>query len=321
MAIITTLEVFQKYVSVSGTLNLTTINPFIEDAQENYLREFLGETLLVELNDYAEDPTKLPTWTGGGEAASLNKLLPYVQCALAKFALVLASPSLDLKVTDGGFSVTLNQNMAPASSDRVKRFTDGMLKQGYDNIETLLRYLEKYKVSYPSWVAGEGYTIHTKYFINSADEFNKHVDIGNSRLRFRAMRTTMENVEMLQVEPVISTELAAVIKTQVKDCNLSPANLKILLYIRKAVANLTYYEYGLATENLPNNNSILAVEQAKIDNNKRLGDHYLAEVKKVLDANPSDYPDYTASSVYDSAKTSNDLYENTSESSFFVMGG
>lgn len=324
MAIITTTETFQKYVNVAGTLKIETIKPFIEDAQQTYLREFLGETLLAEVDAFAQSSTTVPNWygmTAQQVTAALTSLLPYVQCALAKFGLYVASPFLDLKVTDAGFSVTSNTNLAPASSDRVKRFTDGVLRAGYDNVETLLRFLEKYKDNYPSWVAGEGYTIHTKYFINSAEEFNKHVNIDNSRLRFRELRNTMENVELLQVEPVISTELAAVIKAEVLTGEVSAANLKILLYIRKAIANLTMYEAGLKTENLPNNNALLQVELGKLDNYQRMGQYYLAEVKKVLDANPTDYPDYTGSSIFDAGKTSNDFYENAEDNPTFVFGG
>lgn len=323
MAMIKTIEVFQKYVNVTGTLKYASIEPFMNDAEQRYLREFLGETLLDELNAFAADSDDLPTWYGyhGDIAENLTKLLPYVQCALAKFTLFIASPFIDLKVTDGGFAITQNTNLAPASSDRVKRFTDATLKAGYDNVETLLRYLEKYKDLYPSWVDGDGYTIHTKYFINSAEEFNKHADIDNSRLRFRSMVNTMENVELLMIEPVISTALAETIKGEIIAGSVSENNLKILLYIRKAIANLTMYEFGIATENLPNNNAVFNIELSKLENSQRMGNYYLAEVKKVLDANPDNYPSYKESSVFDVDKTSNDLYENNADLSTFVFGG
>ena len=322
MAIITSIEVFKKYVNVSGTLNIDTIKPFVNDAQQAYLKEFLGETLLDELDAFRASISNVPAWDGATSqevATRLNNLLPYVECALAKFSLFMASPFMDLKVTDSGFGVINNQGVSPASSDRVARFTQATLKAGYDNVETMLRFLEKYKSQYPSWVAGEGYTIYHKYFINSAEEFNKHVNIDNSRLKFRQMLVTMENVELLQIEPVISPELAEAIRTEAKEGDLSADNLKLILYIRKACANLTYYAFGLDADDLPNS-AVIAVEQARMETYLRNGNFYLAEIKKVLDANPDKYPLYAASAVYDAAKTSNAFFENT-DSASFVFGG
>lgn len=322
MAIIKTVEDFQKYVNVTGTLKIDSIQPFIEDAQNAYLREFLDETLLGELDEFVVSAT-IPEWDDFTEeeaTAAITKLLPYVQCALAKFSLYIASPFLDLKVTDSGFAVVQNTNLAPASTDRVKRFTDATLKAGYDNIETLLRFLEKYKANYPSWVAGKGYTLATRYFINSAEEFNKHVNIDNSRLKFRQLMTTMEDVEILQVEPVISTELADVIRNSVRDGDTSENNLKILLYLRKAIANLTYYQAGISPDKMPAGSNV-SVELAKLENYQRMGNHYMAEVKKVIDANPDNYPEYKDSAIYDSTKTSYNLFENSADNPSFVFGG
>jgi len=54
---------------------------------------------------------------------------------------------------------------------------------------------------------------------------------------------------------------------------------------------------------------------------EQIGQHYLPEVKLILDASPDDYPLFKASDCYDEEKTTNNIYENEEDSHLFVMGG
>ena len=286
----------QKYVRVAGTFKAASFLPFVLDAQKKYIAPYLGDDLVNSLDDYYNSDT--PTTDDDLEA-----LLPYVQNALAKFTLALGAPSFDTILTESGFAIVSNTNLAPASKDRVQNFINSMLELGWNEIETMLRFLEENKEDYDEWVDSSAYTIYTENFIKTAVEFDKIIRIDQSRLRFMQMKPSIDNVEILRIEPVISKDMADDIKSEINsDEELSEAYAAIIKNIQRAVAYYTMFE------------------ETKEKKYEEKGDSYLAEVKKTIDTTPDDYPLYRDSSCYDSTKTSYSNFENLEDNTFFSMG-
>lgn len=301
MALFKTIIEFQKYFNVVGTLEFDSIEPYINDAEEKYLRNYLGKELLKVLQQYSN---------GDAEPEQpLDDLLPYVLNPLAAFSIYLATPKLDLKLTDSGFAVVGNNgNLLPASADRVKNLRASVEQDGYDRVETLLRFLEENWTDYDAWVSSDAYTFSTRNLINNAEDFYKLIGLEQSSLQFSRMRPTMDNIEALQIEPVISKELADVVRTYLRGEDLPEGSTtedaikELLKPLQKSLAYLTAGE--------------------DIDPKYTLtGTGYLAEVKKLIDKDPAVYPEYAASECYDSTKTSYTNYENTTDSKTFVFGG
>jgi hypothetical protein len=303
MALITTTEQLQKSLNVTGTFDPDSILPFVNDAQEKYLSRYLGATLLRELESFVT-ANLVPDWEGIAPqlvSVYIRVLLPHVENPLAAFAFFQAAPSLDIKITDSGFAVVSTANLAPASAERVKNFRASMEQTGFDRIESMLRFLEANKEHYPSWVNSEGYSYSTSNFITHADMFDQFVPISQSRLQFQRLRPTMDNVELLQIEPVISPALAAKIRTEIRTNTFTDPVKAILPLLRRAVAYLT-----AGTDIAPKYTGT--------------GEMYLAQVKKLLDASPADYPEYSESDCYDPSKTTYGNFTNTENLSLFVFG-
>lgn len=304
MKLFKTLEEIQAYYKVNGTQKLSSLEGFERDALEKYIRRYTGQALLDEIVEwYAAKDDENNTAN-----EELEALLPYVQNAAIKFTYFLAAPSLDLQITEQGFVVANTGNISPASKDRVSTFRQSLESLAWDAVESLLKFLEKNKEDYDFWTESDAYTIQTGLFINTAEEFNKHVNIDDSVLKFLEMKQTIEDVEFLSVYPEISSELAEGIKEEIKSDDVSDSNKKILPYIKKAVANLTAYECGMG------------------DRFNKTGRHYLMEAKKIIDATPSDYPLYASSATYlsqieSASATPYQRIENSEESSIFIMGG
>ncbi len=137
-----------------------------------------------------------------------------------------------------------NTNLAPASKDRVQNFINSMLELGWNEIEKLmLRFLEENKEDYDEWVNSSAYTIYTENFIKTAVEFDKIIRIDQSRLRFMQMKPSIDNVEILRIEPVISKDMSDYIKSEINsDEELSEAYAAIIKNIQRAVAYYTMFE-------------------------------------------------------------------------------
>ena len=303
MALITTVDQLKTYLNVVGTFDPDSVLPFVNDAQQKYLGRHLGAALLAELEGFVTN-NLVPDWEGiplQMVSVYIRVLLPYVENPLAAFAFFQAAPSLDIKITDSGFAVVSTANLAPASAERVKNFRASMEQTGFDRLESMIRFLEANKEHYPSWVNSEGYSWSTSGFITHADMFDQFVPIAQSRLRFQQLRPTMDNVELLQIEPVISTALAEKIRAESRSGVFTAPVKAILPLLRRAVAYLT------AGKDIDPKHT-------------GTGEMYLAQVKKILDANPSDYPEYAESVCYDPTRTSYGNFTNTEDLSVYVFG-
>ena len=321
MALIKSIEEFKKFIRTGGSINLEGIIASIPDAQDKYLRDILGSELLTDLDEWHNlDEGIQPT------VAAYETILPYAQRALARFTLFLASPELDVILTDSGIGVVSTDNLTPASSDRVKKYDQSNEKRGWDNIETLLRFLEANQDDYPEWVSSDAYTKAIRNLVNSAEEFDSIVNIDKSRLYFSRIRNLIDDADLLHIKPTISSELFDSILDQIKGSNVSEENQKILPFLRRAEVFYTAIE-SLDREKYDGTGVQINLQfmQRDIDNYTRKAEQYLSEARKILDNNPDDYPEYRDSDVYvgltDDGDTNYRTFDNTADDNhIFVMG-
>ena len=292
-----TLDEVKEHIRLQATIKLVSLQPYENDAVKKYVEPYLGDEAFSLLQtEYTDDDL----------SAANEALLPYVQKVLSRFMVYLASPGLDIQLGETGFQTASTNNFVPASKERVKKFDDSIEKLGYDAVETLLAFLEDNEDDYSEWTSSSAYTMATKNFVNSAIDFNDNGGevIERSRLKFMKLRGTIENVERLQIYPIISEDLASEIITEIRDNDLSTANSTLLPKIKRAVVNISLYEAGYGE---------------KYNN---LGQHYLSKLLEFLDDNVSDYPLYEASDSYDDERDSYEQFKNNDEdeSGLFIFG-
>jgi hypothetical protein len=289
---IITTEEAKKYLKVNSSLNEANFNPFIPDAEEKYIKPFLGDQLFELLNTWAETKDE-------AESPELAALYPYVLAAAARFTMLLATPHLNLNIGEAGFGVVSTANIAPASKERVADFKTSTEQLAWDNIENMLRFLEVNKNDYLEWVESEAFTMQTKNLINSAVEFDKYVDIDKSRLTFHRMRQHITNIETLHVITLISKEQFDVFIEKIRDEEpLTDKEKELLRHLRGFVANH------------------VATKYLKMDLDAIAAFHY-AEARSLINKFPTDFPAYANSSLYDGATKPFTVYNNTEDSAIF----
>ncbi len=305
-------EDIKSIINVVGTFNFDAVSPYLEPAQERYLTKYLSDDLLDALlaryNNPSEAEPESEEEVVVETNAALDLLMPYAQKVLAKFAFYLAVPKLDVQITSAGFVVTSNSSVSPASDKRVAAFRAAMEIDGWDMVESMLKFLEKNKNNYPTWVASSAYTTTYETFINCADDFDKIIRINRSRLEFQNLIPDMINVELLRIEPAISSEFATVIRNEIKSGEISERVNAILPNIRRAVAFYTWCDYGRSS-------TIMAGKHQDLAN------AYLASVKLILDDDPDTYTEYAASTSYNAEKVSDMKFDNSADNKLFVFGG
>jgi hypothetical protein len=129
-------------------------------------------------------------------------------------------------------------------------------------------------------------------------------------------------------------QLADEIKEQLKDGSLSEANKKILPTIRRAVANLVAARMSIFNTGEPAKVGIVgnkvrvlqtgtaggnSISQTGNGHKGNIGESFLAELRRMLDAHPDEYPLYRDTLYV--AERNYEKFENSPDFGFFVAGG
>ena len=104
---------------------LDKLNPFLETSEEWVKQTFTSETTFNTIAGYSNS----------------NILKPVLARVVVNHALLAAIPTLDLVLTPNGFGIVSNQNVAPASKERVDRLLDSLERDRDNAIDQLLRRL------------------------------------------------------------------------------------------------------------------------------------------------------------------------------------
>lgn len=288
-----TTEQAKDHLKINATLNEATFAPFIPDAEKKYVKPFIGKELFALLD----------TWAIGQDAEEnpeLAALYPYVVAVVSRGTMFIASPHMDLNIGESGFSVTSTQNLSPASRERVKDYKESLEDLTWSNVESLLQFLEENKIDYPDWVASDAYTMQVRNLINSAVQFDKEVDIDQSRLTFQKLRKHMDNVEEMRVKTLISPELFNYLIGKIKNgTDLSTNESKLVEHLRTFVAN------EVASKHLDRDTAYVA-------------QYHYNEARTLINKYPDDFPLYRDSDYYDGAQPFFSDYENSDESAIFM---
>jgi len=294
MSIIKNITELQKYVRLAGTLDFNLLEPYRDLSIQQDMLEYCGGTLLSKLAAYNSDPDEETN-------PRFAELLPYVAMPLAYFTLKHAGPFIDLQITNAGFAVVSNSNLAPASRDRVQNLTNAINNLAYSSLDRLLDFLETNVSRYPDWEKSLAFTERFNCYVRSGSDIKNIVRIDQPCLTAYRYRTAFLRAQQFKIDPIISIEMGADIRKKLLNGSL-PANYLLIINDLKAA---TYY-FAAAEEE---NNSQYEIT----------GEKYLASVRQIIDATPDNYPIYKASSVYVTPANYNN--NPTTETSPIIMLG
>ena len=319
MALFKTDEEWADYSSFNNTFPLKRVKSEMEDALENYIIPHLSQ----EQYDLLET-AYLAAYADNVNLSTLSQknknLLHKVRAALGGFTSWLYFPNASGQMTNSGFMEVGNDQsgMRNASKWRTAEKLETLRVKAWQKLDLMLKFLEQNKADYTFWAVSDSYTEFKSCFIVGAETFHKFKNIGHSRALFFAMRDKMKRVDERAL-PIVHATLYASIKSQIKANTLTSANNRLLQnYIQPAVAHLTYAE--ALRENIVSitSNGVMVpstqqlrdefgnekmgadgtVTDVAIRNSTRVGEEYLSLMKKYLDSNLDDYPDYYNDEAY-----------------------
>jgi len=291
-ALFTTIEEIQEYITIDISSNFRTIAPYVKQA-EKFTTDIIGKALHKKLLEVVHQ---------NNDDEALKDLLTEVRLPLANFAYSLAIAKLNVNVGETGFTVTVGNNLEPASKWRIDEFRESVNSAGNDALEILIEFLEDNVEAYPLWKTSKAYSFQKQFFVNNAKEINDSVFLEISRIEFLKLKQNIHIIEQAEIKAAICSRFFNQLKSEIKTGNISNDNQLILnSYIRPALCYL-------ALDNSKNN-----------DNYKLEGKRYLEQLMNYLNTNADKYPDYKLSDCYtDTTELTTEI--NDEENGFFVMG-
>lgn len=278
MAIISNIDVLKQYIPTIISAEFSKYSHYISDAESWLLKEITGKPLFDIINDDNET------------------LLDLSRAIVANKAYGDGIPFFDLVENESGFAVVSNQNLAPASQQRVAAVQMAAYRKLDEAIESLLEYLEETEELHNSWKGSPAYTLLSNLYLTTVKEFKRYVVYDGSRRDFTALKPEMLNAINLKIAPVISQELSDQIIEQLRDDDMTLANKTILEDLRFAFANFTMKQ-------------------------EEIGQLYLARVRKTLYGSPDSYPAFRDSDIYNNWLASKSIATvNNIDSSLFFAG-
>jgi len=297
-------------INVSNTIE--NWYPYIEEAQETFIRPVLGDPLYLLLRETADRVIQQPGQPS--PESRLIELLDMVQKPLALYALWLGADEFGVSVSSQGIQVIETQTHKTAPQYRVQNLKENWIRRANTSLDLVLKFLDEHREDYPSYICQDA-----DLLIRSTPEFNSEVDIRESRRVFVSLKPVIRSVERKYIRPALSSELFDELKSAVKSNTVLTDDQRALMdLIRPALAHLTMaralmeisidiLDWGIfdtAGNTFTNVSSKQASNQERIalmaEANQRDGEAELKALQQFLDETASEtvYPLYFHSSRY-----------------------
>jgi len=320
-------------INVSNTIE--NWYPYIEEAQETFIKPVLGIGLYEQLQDVmALDPVPPDD---GTTTENLAKLLEMVRKPLVLSALWLGADEFGVSVSSQGIQVIETQTHKTAPQYRVQNLKENWIRRANTSLDLVLKFLDEHREDYPSYICQDA-----GLFIRNTLEFNSEVDIRESRRVFVALKPVIRSVERKYIRPALSAELFDELKSALKSNAELTNDQKVLMdLIRPALAHLTMaralleisidiLDWGIfdtAGNTFTNVSSKQASNQDRIvlmaEANQRDGEAELKALQQFLDETASEtlYPLYFHSTRYAGKANAEKRIEffNKPDNSFFLV--
>lgn len=320
--LIKTTAELKSHLQVEAATYPETFLPDIRRAQNFYLLNILGATLLNSLQAAVDAETL---------SSDQENLLTYCNDVLAPLAYYQMVPKLNLRISDDGLHTTTNGDKERAMRWQVGELKMQLLKDGYMAIDKLYQYLETGPFA-TDWKETDSFKSFKKYLVSSATEYQNFANIGESRWLLSLALPTMGNISARFIIPVLGSEFYEELLTAYKGTP-SANQLVLIEKIQRALVLLTH-SFVLRDRSIRSELMVMVGNRAEgvskeelnqsffeqSEDYKMFGESALNEAKIWLNANASLFTTYQESSLYvDPNNTKEYEYRNQeSKGSFFL---
>lgn len=237
MSLIKTTAEVRKYIQVDANLIFETLKPSIDDAEELFIKDLLGEFYSILLADYTDNTDAAGADTGMNADNLL--LLPFVQRALTYYSLYLSIENLGVNIGDEGIQQSFGQNSQPAPKWKIIELKTSYITKADRFADKMLEYLEDNAsgVKYVAWFTDtDANTAMSGRIVYSTKIASKHIDINESRRMFLRLKKWIADIEGSYVKRIICKDQYDALVTELKDGTLTDPNKALIDKLQPYIA-------------------------------------------------------------------------------------
>lgn len=241
----------------------TVFDDALDDAQQSLVSDIIGQDLEAKLELREE---------------SDHQLLKLCQRAISIMAFLRSIPEMDLVLTDAGFAVMNNEQMAPASQHRIQALQASLQAKLDESKDKLVTYLLRTS-AYADWRGSEEFGRLSDGLILTFAEF-KDVAVFNSVTEpaypknwseFLNLNSALNVALMTDAASYISKDYAEEILEKIRDKeHILPIEEKVLKLVKISIAAFAMGDCKIGTEQI-------------------------IKAKAIMKSNISDFPTYASS--------------------------
>lgn len=330
MSLINDISEIKAVSTINVTNSLTMWQPYIDEAQETFIKPVIGKQLLTELDEYAQ--------SSGSTEDLWDELLSKVQKPLALYALNLGADEMAISISGQGIQVAQTDTHRPAPQYQIQNIKENWMRRAHVWMDVLLAFLEENKDTFTSYVSS-----YNDLFIRSAEEFQQHQDIHSSRRVYIQLLPVIRSIEKKYIKPTLSDDYYDELKEAMQgSTDMSDDDQAILDLIRPALAHMTmaralqeisidFLDWGIfetasstfsniSNKQTANRERIAVMQQACEEDGKA----ELKALQEYLDTNAAEdkYATYYNSDTYiaeDEVPQTRNQFENSEDNSIMVF--
>jgi hypothetical protein len=226
--------------NISQVLSVASINvsnqieswlPYIDEAQQSFIRPVLGQELIHQLETAAAEQVT----SHDSLDPCIRDLLDMIRKPLALYALWLGADEFGVSISSQGIQVIETPSHKTAPQYRVQNLKENWIRRANTSLDLALKFIDDHREDYPAFVQQDG-----DLFIRSTVEFNAEVDIHESRRVFVCLKPVIRSIEKKYIRPALSPALFDQLKIAWQSGQSMPEDMSSLMaLIRPALAHLT----------------------------------------------------------------------------------
>ncbi len=193
---------FARYIPVDINLKFEIIKPSIEEAEQLFIKDLLGDLYAPFLADYTANFTEV----ANGMSEENKALLPYVQRSLAYYAGYLMVEHVGVQVGSSGIQQTVGRDSQPAPRWKIRDLQMKYINSGDRFADDLLSFLEENAspTVYDEWYADiDANTKMSGAIVYSTKVASKYIDINESRRVFLRLKKRITDIETNHIKSLI----------------------------------------------------------------------------------------------------------------------
>jgi hypothetical protein len=341
MSLFQSIPEVRKYIPIDANLPWEDFKPFIDEAEQAYIKGLLGDLYTPFLEDYTTNYNDVEQ---DNDMSADNKLLlPYIQRALAYYAALQSLPHMGVSVGSTGLQEQFGSNSRPAPRWKMRELQLQYITSADKHADILLQYMEDNAslTKYTEWFNdADANTSISGAIVYKTSIASQHIDINESRRLFLRLKKRIKVIEETDIKRMLCQEQYDELIEQLQADDVTAENQllidKLAPYISKKALYLTLpsLRVSVTDEGITMHSSSDGVVQKAAANQKDIEtlkcslkddeQGYEADWKRFdqfLIDNISDYPLIESSTCYTSKVLTTPKYapDNNAENKHFSV--